>query len=172
MSPLISKVLMGVSAGAVLALIVVFNMLMSSKEANGALVQGIEDARATNERQTLTISEMEKNNANLLVQMEAERENAKMATEAKELSEMHLVDAEADFDERLRAAVEGMSDEDLECASEFVPPDLINSLSDSSPSIPTTNLMDTLSTNTMLVSNDRDRTSIFEYRDYAFLEEL
>lgn len=130
MSPMVSKILMGVSASALLALWILFNMLMSSKEANGALVQGIEDARAINERQTLTITEMENNNANLLIQMERERENAKAATEAKELSEMSLVDAEANFDARLRAAVEGMSDEDLECASEFAPVELINSLWD------------------------------------------
>jgi len=126
---------MGVSAASVLALLFVFNMLLNAKEANGVLIQGIETAQGVNDRQKATLAEVQSNHDNLLVQIDQERVRTKEATDALEASEAGLDVAEANFNQRLKAAVAGMSDEDLECASEFVPAALIDSLHDETSGI-------------------------------------
>ena len=133
---MLSKVLMGLTAAAGIALWIVFSMLLSAKEANGVLTQGIETARGVNERQALVAAELQKNHDNLLIQIEQERVKTKIATDALDVSEKGLVTAKVDFDQRIKDALEGMTDEELVCASEFVPAGLIDSLWDDAGASP------------------------------------
>lgn len=124
----LSKIMMGVTAGAIIALGVVFSMLLSAKEANGMLTQGIESARGVNARQALVQAELQKNHDNLLLQIAEQRRRAKAATDALVVSQKGLVTAKVDFDQRIKDVLEGMTDEELVCASEFVPKPLIDGL--------------------------------------------
>lgn len=132
---MISKSLLGATVVLLLALIWVSNSLLKAKEQNGVLIQGIATAEGVNERQTKTIEELEQNKVNLLADIEAERAKNNAATAAIEELGEGLENAEADFNQRLAAAVAGMSDEELTCASEFVPDDLVISLHDETGSI-------------------------------------
>ncbi len=125
---MLSKALAGGLTAAVLALAIVFWLLLSAKEANGVLTQGIETAKGVNERQALVQAELQENHNNLLVQIEDERRKARIATAALELVQGDLVKNKADFDQRIKAAVAEMTDEELVCAAEFVPAGLIDSL--------------------------------------------
>ena len=125
---MLSKIMMGLTAAAGIALWIVFSMLLSAKEANGVLTQGIESARGVNERQALVAEELQKNHDRLLIQIEQERVKTKIATDALDVSEKGLVTAKVDFDQRMKDALEGMTDEELVCASEFVPAAIISSL--------------------------------------------
>lgn len=127
---MLTKVFMGTTAAAVAALAIVFWLLLSAKEANGVLQQGIETAAGVNARQAATITEVQENHTNLLKQMEAQRLRTKRANESLALTQMKLRDANIEFDQRLKDALEGMTHEELECSAEFVPAGLINSLHD------------------------------------------
>ncbi len=125
---MLSKALAGGLTAAVLALAIVFWLLLSAKEANGVLTQGIESARGVNARQAAVQAELQANHNNLLVQMENERRKTRIATDALELVQLDLVKNKADFDQRIKAAVTEMTDEELVCAAELVPAGLIDSL--------------------------------------------
>ena len=128
---MLSKIMMGVSVALFVGLIIASRALMAAKEENGALIQGVETARGVNERQALAMAEVQRNRDELLVQFEREREKARQATEALEANRKGLIQAKADFDQRMKEALEELSDEDLECASLFVPQPLVDGLHDS-----------------------------------------
>jgi len=132
---MLSKIMMGGLAAALLALVIVFNLLLSAREANGTLQQGIEDAKGINERQALAMAAVQKNRDQLVVQINNERRRTRAATEALEASREGLVAAKVDFDQRIKLALEDITDEELVCASEFVPAGLIDSLYGSASSI-------------------------------------
>lgn len=121
---------MGVSAASLVALGIVFWLLLSAKEANGILQQGIDMADGVNARQAVTLAEVQANHDRLLVQIEQQRIKTEVATKRLVKTQADLMTAEANFDRRIRVALEGMTDEELECASEFVPAALIFSLHD------------------------------------------
>ena len=133
---MLSKIMMGVTAGAVVALGIVFAMLLSAKEANGVLSQGIETARGVNARQALVNAEIQANHDRLLLQIAEQRRRTQAATAALAVSQKGLVTAKAGFDQRIKDVLEGMTDEDLLCASEFVPQPLIDGLWDNETSGP------------------------------------
>ncbi len=125
---MLSKALAGGLVLVIAALAIVFGLLLSAKEANGVLTQGIESARGVNERQALVQAELQANHDKLLVQIANARRKAKVATDALELVRGDLVKNKVDFDQRIKDAVAELSDEELECAAEFVPAGLIDSL--------------------------------------------
>ena len=133
---MLSKIMMGVTAGAVVALGIVFAMLLSSKESNGVLRQGIETAVGVNQRQAAVQAELQKNHDNLLLQIAEQRRRTQAGTAALAVSQKGLVTAKAGFDQRIKDVLEGMTDEDLLCASEFVPAELIDGLWDNETSSP------------------------------------
>ena len=124
---------MGVTAGAVVALGLVFMLLLDAKEDNGILQQGIESAAGVNARQAMVLAEVQANRESLDLQLAAEQVRIQAATDALEASRKGLVVAQQNFDRRLKAALEEMADSKLECASEFVPQPLIDALSDPTP---------------------------------------
>lgn len=125
---MLSKVMIGVSAAMAIALLLVGKMLLAAKEENGTLIQGVETAKGVNARQALTLAEVQRNHDNLLEQIETERRKAREATKALEVSEQGLIQAEEDFEQRMANALGELSDEDLECASLFLPQPLIDGL--------------------------------------------
>ena len=125
---MLSKVMIGVSAAMAIALLLVGKMLLAAKEENGTLIQGVETAKGVNARQALTLAEVQRNHDNLLVQIETERRKAREATKALAVSDQGLIQAEEDFEQRMATALEELSDEDLECASLFLPQPLIDGL--------------------------------------------
>ncbi len=127
---MLSKLLAGGLAASVVALGIVFWLLLSAKEANGILQQGIDMAAGINARQALTLDEVQANHDNLLVQIEQQRVKTEAATKALALTQEGLITAKVDFDQRMKDALEGITDEELECAAEFVPAGLIDSLQD------------------------------------------
>ena len=131
---MLSKIMMGVSVALFVGMIIASKALLAAKEENGALIQGVETAKGVNEKQALTLAEVQRNHDNLLEQIETERQKAKAATEALAVSRQGLIQAGADFDQRMKDALEGLSDADLECASLFVPQPLIDGLHDDDPS--------------------------------------
>ena len=133
---MLSKVLFGVVVFAGIALLIVGNLLLDAKEENGTLIQGVETAKGVNERQALTLAEVQKNRDSLMVQMAKDRAKAEQATEDLEISRKGLIQAEADFDQRMKVALEELSDEDLECGGMFVPEPLISGLHDNAASGP------------------------------------
>ena len=125
---MLTKILGGAAGVLLIAVVVIGNMLLTAKEANGALRQGIEEARSVNERQALAVAELENENRRLLVAMENERRKAREATARRLAAEDELKTETAAFDDRLAAAVAGMTSEELECSNERVPDGLIDSL--------------------------------------------
>ncbi len=127
---MLSKVMLGVSAAMGIALGIVFWLLLSAKEANGILQQGIDMADGVNARQAAVLDEVRANQASLLEQLKAQRIRTDAATKLLALSQDGLVTAKVEFDQRIKIALEGITDEEMECASEFVPAGLIDSLHD------------------------------------------
>lgn len=127
---MLSKILMGVSVALLIGFLIASKALLAAKEENGTLIQGVETAKGVNARQALTLAEVQRNHDNLLVQIEREKQKAKAATEALAISRQGLIQAGVDFDQRMKTALEELSDEDLECASLFVPQPLIDGLRD------------------------------------------
>ena len=125
---MLTKVLAGGLVLTVAALAIVFGLLLSAKEANGVLTQGIESARGVNERQALVQAELLANRDKLLGQIAHERRKVRVATDALQVVRGDLVKNKVDFDQRIKDAVAELSDEELECAAEFVPAGLIDSL--------------------------------------------
>ncbi len=127
---MLSKVMLGVSAAMGIALGIVFWLLLSAKEANGILQQGIDMAAGVNARQAAVITEVQANHDSTMKQLKEQRIKTDAATKLLALSQEGLVAAKVDFDQRMKVALEGMTDEELECASEYVPAALIFSLHD------------------------------------------
>jgi len=127
---MISKILLGGLAASMVALGIVGWLLLSAKEANGILQQGIDMAAGVNARQAATLVEVQANHDNVMDQLKEQRIKTEAATKLLALSQEGLVSAKVDFDQRIKVALEGITDEELECASEFVPAGLIDSLHD------------------------------------------
>jgi hypothetical protein len=119
---------MGVTGAVLIGLFFVSRMLLASQAANGALTQGIEDARGINARQVLAIDAIRENHDNLLVQVERERARTAEANLALDQVNSDLVTERKDFKRRLNDALDQLTDEELYCAAEFVPQPIIDSL--------------------------------------------
>lgn len=126
--PVLSKILMGTTAAAGLALLIVFKMLLASNEARGALSAQVREAGHVNDRQALVVDALELNRQETLVALEAERLKAKAAVDALVASQEGLLSAKGEFEDRLEAARMELSDEELVCALQPVPDSYIDSL--------------------------------------------
>lgn len=127
---MLSKLLAGGLAASVFALGIVFWLLLASKEANGVLRQGIQSADDINLRQELVLQEVQDNHDKLLLQIEQQRIKTEAATQALAATQEGLVTAKVDFDQRMRDVLNAIPDDDLLCASEFVPAGIIDGLYD------------------------------------------
>lgn len=127
---MLGKVMAGGLAAAVLALLLVSNLLLDAREANGKLVSDIDRVAAANQRQVTVIDFLKLQTDNLIAQVKKEKISAYRANEALLASELDREQAETDFQGRLAAAREELSDEERLCAGELVPRGLVDSLHD------------------------------------------
>ena len=125
---MLSKIMVGGLAAAVVALGIVFLMLLDAREANGALVSDISRVEAANKRQVVAMRFLKLQTDKLLDQVEKERNSVYTANAALLASELNLEQAETYFQGRLQAAREELSDEERVCAGELVPAVLLDSL--------------------------------------------
>jgi len=109
---MISKILLGGLAASMVALGIVGWLLLSAKEANGILQQGIDMAAGVNARQAATLVEVQANHDNVMDQLKEQRIKTEAATKLLALSQEGLVSAKVDFDQRIKVALEGITDEE------------------------------------------------------------
>lgn len=120
--------ILGATAAAFLGLALVFYLLLQEKEANGELQQAVERAEAANQRQIDARRALADRTAEILAQVSVERGAAQDASEAlTALRAEHETDIEA-MNRRLAAATENLDDEEIVCAMQPVPVELIDSL--------------------------------------------
>jgi hypothetical protein len=122
------KLLAGGLGTSLVALLLVFNMLMSSKEANGELRGAVSEAAGVNARQSAVVAALEAAKDDLLAGIEAAEARAQAATDELIASQAGLVTAKNDFEGRLAAARRELTHEELVCAVQPVPDSYINSL--------------------------------------------
>ena len=127
---MLAKIFIGLTAVSVFALVIVFNLLLTSKEANGKFRGAIDEFGHINARQEVVIKSLEESRLNLLAEVETERVRADRATTALMVSQEGLEMAKDDFAIRLSAARKELSNDELVCATEPVPSAYISSLSD------------------------------------------
>ncbi len=125
---MLTKIMMGVSAAAVIALLVVFKLLLSSNEARGALAAEVRNAGAVNDRQALVVDTLQKHSIQAAADLKAEKARSDAATEALIVSQGGLVTAKTEFEDRLEIARLELDDAELVCAIEPVPASYIDSL--------------------------------------------
>ena len=125
-----SKVMAGGLAVAAIALLLVFNLLLDAKEANGTLLSDIDRVAATNARQVGALEFLKRQNLDLIAQVKQREKRAYEATEALYATEVAR-EAELDqFQLRLDKIREELSDAEIVCADTFVPAAFIDSLHD------------------------------------------
>ena len=125
---MLTKILMGLTAATAIALLIVFNLLLSAKEANGMLQGAISEAGDINARQAMVVQTLESRRLELLASIDAERARAQVATDALIASQVGLETAKSDFEDRLAAARRELSNEDLVCATQPIPDSYVLSL--------------------------------------------
>jgi len=125
---MLTKILMGLTAATAIALLLVFNLLLSAKEANGKLQGAISEAGNINSRQAMVVQTLEDNRLKLLAGIDAERVRAQVATDALIASQAGLETAKSVFEGRLAAARRELSNEDLVCAVQPIPDSYVFSL--------------------------------------------
>ena len=128
MSPLMPRILGGASILLGVSAIILFNMLMASKEANGMLQGEIDEAVAVNARQKETIDFLQERRAQDEALLEAERLRAQGYVDRLVDATRQLGEEQQDFQRRLTAARKELSDEELVCSEQTVPIGFIRSL--------------------------------------------
>jgi len=118
---MLTKVLMGLSAGAILALLIVFKLLMSAQEAKGALEAEISEAVTVNAAQTANIELLEQDKIELQERFEAEQARAAAFTEAVAVGQVILEKQKHDHAIELAAVRDSLTVEERVCADQRVP---------------------------------------------------
>ena len=118
---MIQKILAGGLAVTLLALIVVFNLLLSSKEANGQLTADLETAAEINEAQVTQIGILERNNELLQEQYALEQARAAAFTDAVVAGQQELERSKRDHAIQLAGIRDQLTPEERVCADERVP---------------------------------------------------
>jgi len=116
-----TKILGGVAAASLLGLVIVFNLLLSSKEANGQLTADLETAVETNEASRELIVIQQKNIVGLQVQFEAEQARAATFTDAVVASQVELERSKHDHAIELAGIRDSLAPAERVCAVERVP---------------------------------------------------
>lgn len=118
---MIEKILAGSLAVVVLAAIVLFNLLMSAKEANGQLTADLETAVEFNTAQTEKIAQQEENMRQLQEDYAAEQARAAAFTEAVVAGQVELERQKRDHAIELAGVRDSLTPEERACADERVP---------------------------------------------------
>ena len=117
-------------AAAVLALLLVSDMLLDAKEANGTLVANIDRVASANARQVSALEFLKRENLKLIAQVEQREIRAHQATEALYATELAREVELNQFQDRLATIREKLSDAEIVCADDLVPAAFIDSLLD------------------------------------------
>jgi len=118
---MLTKVLMGLSAAALLALFIVSKLLMSSQEARGALRAEVSEAVSANVAQTENIELLEQDMIDLQERFEAEQRRAEAFTEAVAIGQVELEKSKREHASELAEVRDSLTVEDRVCADQRVP---------------------------------------------------
>lgn len=131
----IGKVVAVVAGATTLAAFIMFRMLLSANAEIGKANAEIEEAAGINDRQVLVLGEVKANNTRLISQLARAEEREKIALEGLLLSQAGLEEAKGNFQSRLAAARDGVTNEELVCAFEPIPGYYISSLREQGDSV-------------------------------------
>ena len=125
---MLTKILLGSSASLAVALLIIFNMLMDSREALGTERAAVQEAANINKTMTAALAASQANLADYRTQLDNEREAREQAQRDKEAAAAELVAATTDARRRLRNAEHELEGQALLCANALVPQSFIDSL--------------------------------------------
>jgi len=125
---MMGKVFWGALGATGLGLAIVFTLLLREKEANGVLKSDIQRVIDANKQEQAARIALADRAESILARVSIERGAAERASEALVQAEVARGTQVAALEARLRAATENLSDEEIVCALEPVPADLLASL--------------------------------------------
>ena len=127
---MLSKIMAGGLAAAVLALMLVFSLLLDARQANGALISDIDRVATANARQLDAIEFLKLQSQKLVAQVKKRELRAWQAAEALTATELAREGDLVQFQVSLTKIREKLSAAEIVCADDLVPAAFIDSLHD------------------------------------------
>ena len=117
----LNKLALGAGAAMLIAIVILFNLLMSSNEARGALQAEVDEAVRANAANVELIDQLEADNERIQADFDAERARADQFTAAVTASQQELERAKNDFRRQLRDVRAELTVEERACADSPIP---------------------------------------------------